>query len=89
VAFNRPPPQRRFSKLLKLAALALTSAVHTAGCERGFSAQNRILVKARNRLNTETQHKLMPVKLCTVPFDYKSVLQAWRFQKARQIYELK
>ena len=78
-----------FPNLLKLAALALTSAVHTAGCERGFSAQNRILVKARNRLNIETQHKLMTVKLCTVPFDYKSVVQAWRSKNNRRIYELK
>ncbi|KAH3738783.1 hypothetical protein DPMN_045426 [Dreissena polymorpha] len=39
--------------------LALTSAVHTAGCESGFSAKNRILTKARC---TETQHKLMMVK---------------------------
>ncbi|KAL3843119.1 hypothetical protein ACJMK2_021071 [Sinanodonta woodiana] len=57
-----------FPNLLKLVALALTSAVHTTGCEHGFSAQNRILVKARNRLNIETQHKLRTVKLCTVPF---------------------
>ena len=35
--------QERFPNLVTLAQLGLTSALHTAGCERGFSVQNRIL----------------------------------------------
>ena len=31
-----------FPKLLKLAAVALTLPIHTAGCERGFSLQNNL-----------------------------------------------
>ena len=38
-----------FPNLNILAKLALTSSVHTAGCERGFSVQNRILTTFRNR----------------------------------------
>ena len=41
----------------------LTSSVHTAGCERAFSVQNRILTTFRNRLTTEIQQKLMRVKI--------------------------
>ncbi|XP_061170873.1 zinc finger protein 862-like [Saccostrea echinata] len=37
--------KEQFPNLIVLAQLALTSAVHTAGCERGFSMQNQILTK--------------------------------------------
>ena len=52
-----------FPNLNVLARLALTSSVHTAGCERGFSVQNRILTTFRNRLTIENQQKLMRVKI--------------------------
>ena len=54
---------KEFPNITILARLALTSAVHTAGCERGFSVQNRIHTTFRNRLNVETQQQLMRVKL--------------------------
>ena len=76
-----------FPNLIKLAQLALTSAVHTAGCERGFSAQNAILTKGRNRLLVENQHKLMSVKM-TADIDYEQVIQIWR-QKNRRLYKAK
>ena len=76
-----------FPNLIKLAQLALTSAVHTAGCERGFSAQNAILTKGRNRLLVENQHKLMRVKM-TADIDYEQVIQIWR-QKNRRLYKAK
>ena len=76
-----------FPNLIKLAQLALTSAVHTAGCERGFSAQNAILMKGRNRLLVENQHKLMRVKM-TADIDYEQVIQIWR-QKNRRLYKAK
>lgn len=53
----------QFPNLTILAKLAITCAVHTAGCERGFSVQNRILTTFRNRLSVETQQQLMQVKL--------------------------
>ena len=52
-----------FPNLSVRAGLALTSSVHTAGCERGFSVQNRILTTLRNRLTIENQQKLMRVKI--------------------------
>ena len=76
-----------FPNLIKLAQLALTSAVHTTGCERGFSAQNAILTKGRNRLLVENQHKLMRVKM-TADIDYEQVIQIWR-QKNRRLYKAK
>ena len=45
-----------FPELIKLAHLALTCPVHTAGCERGFSVQNLILTSSRNRLNPGSRH---------------------------------
>ena len=48
-----------FPNMIKLGHLALTSPVHTAGCERGFSAQNLILTALRNRLTAENQDMLM------------------------------
>lgn len=78
-----------FPNLIKLASLAITSAVHTAGCERGFSVQNKILNKSRNRLTITTQDQLMGVKLCSVPIDYEAVVQLWKNKKERRVYELK
>ena len=52
-----------FPNLITLARLGLTLAVHTAGCERGFSVQNIILTPSRNRLTAGLQQKLMRVKL--------------------------
>lgn len=70
-----------FPNMTRLAQLALTSAVHTAGCERGFSAQNLILTAHRNRLLTETQHKILGVKLSHEDIDYNEVIQIWREKK--------
>ena len=61
---------KEFPNVAVLAKLALTSSVHTAGCERGFSVQNRILTTFRNRLTVDKQQKIMRVKIdgaCTVP----------------------
>ena len=57
--------RNQFPNLTTLARLAITCAVHTAGCERGFSVQNRILTTFRNRLSVDTQQQLMQVKLET------------------------
>ena len=81
-----------FPNLLVLARLALTSAVHTAGCERGFSVQNRILTVFRNRLTTETQEQLMKIKLdknTRSSFNFSAAMAKWKAAKDRRIYELK
>ena len=94
-----------FPNFTVLARLALTSAVHTAGFERGFSVQDRILTTFRNRLNVETQRQLMRVKLdgpyqdaseagraleiSRAEFDFSAALDIWRTSKDRRIFELK
>ncbi len=78
-----------FVNMIFLAQLALTSAVHTAGCERGFSVQNRILTKKRNRLNVGTQDKLIKVQLEGKSIDIEEALKIWKGRKERRIYELK
>ncbi len=55
--------KEEFPNILKLAKLSLVCPVHTAGCERGFSAQNSVLTPLRNRLTCETQDKLLRVKI--------------------------
>lgn len=70
-----------FQNLTILAKLALTSSVHTAGCERGFSVQNRILTTFRNRLTIETQHCLMTLKLdghSRLTFNFDLALSKWK-----------
>lgn len=76
--------KEEFPNLIILAQLALTSAVHTAGCERGFSAQNHILTKNRTRLLVETQHKLMSVKMAS-DINYSNVIKIWRNNKDRKL----
>ena len=73
-----------FPEMIKLAHLALSSPVHTADCERGFSAQNRLLTSLRNRLSPENQDMLLRVKLHTEPIDYTSALEAWEKAKNRR-----
>ena len=52
-----------FPEMIKLGQLSFTLAVHTAGCERGFSIQNSTLTPSRNRLQEATQDTLMRVQL--------------------------
>jgi hypothetical protein len=80
-----------FPNLTILSKLALTSSVHTAGCERGFSVQNRILTTFRNRLTIDTQHRLMMVKLDPHnrnSFNFDLAITKWKNAKERRIYEL-
>ena len=55
--------QDDFPNLTILAQLATTLAVHTAGCEQGFSSQNLILTPHRYRLTLEHQEQLLKVNL--------------------------
>lgn len=81
-----------FPNLTILAKLALTCSVHTAGCERGFSVQNRILTTFRNRLTIQTQQQLMKVKLDESNqgnFNFDAALSKWKQSKDRRIFEVK
>lgn len=82
--------KEQFPHLIISAQLTLTSAVHTAGCERGFSMQNQILTKLRNRLTVDTQGILMSVKMCNLdkrPL-VERALGVWKSEKKRNIYYL-
>ena len=77
-----------FPNMRVLAELALTSVVQTAGCERGFSTQNKILTKSRSRLTVENQNQLMMIKIRKGTIDLDRALSHWKL-KARRLYELK
>ena len=83
--------KKEFPTLTKLAQLGVTLAVQTAGCERGFSAQNFTLTAHRNRLTIDMQERLLRVKLgpARASFPFDSALQKWRASKERRLYELK
>jgi len=77
--------------LIKLAALALTAPIHTADCERGFSAQNQVKTAARNRLSSVRLDDMVMVKLEGGPmdqFDYSAALIHWRNSKERKIFTI-
>ena len=79
----------KFPNLLKLAAIALTTPVHTADCERGFSNQNRVKTSLRNRLSPERVDDLVTVSCeggALSDFDFKSALQHWKKKKDRRIF---
>ena len=77
-----------FPNMIFLTQLAMTSAVHTAGSERGFSVQNKILTKKRNCLHINSQHQLMTVQL-SKQLKVEQALKLWRDAKHRTIYEPK
>ena len=52
-----------YPNLIKLIALVVTALIHTADCERGFSAQNATRTAARNRLSAERVDDIMTIKL--------------------------
>jgi len=68
IAGRRRHQQRKyhdddFPEMIKLGQLYFTLAVHTAGCERGFSVQNSTLTPSRNRPREASQDTLMRVQL--------------------------
>ena len=75
----------QYPNLLILASLALTLPVNTAGCERGFSAQNRILTSLRNRLTARTQDMLLRVKLHK-NVDFKECVALWKEKNNRKLF---
>ena len=79
-----------FPEMIKLGQLYFTLAVHTAGCERGFSVQNSTLAPSRNRLQEATQDTLIRVRLGPDRnhFNFASALTKWKDKRDRRIYEL-
>ena len=70
--------------MIKLAHLALSCPVQTAGCERGFSAQNLILSPRRNKLGDDTMDMLLRVKLNKCDINHHYVYRTWKAAKPRR-----
>jgi len=69
--------------------LALTSPIHTADCERGFSYQNLTKTAVRNRLSPERINDLLTIASEGKPvseMDFPKVLTHWRGKKERKIF---
>ena len=63
--------------LMKLSQLALVLPTNTAGCKRGFSAQNRIKNALRNRPKADRLDALMNIDITgppSVDFDFSLAL---------------
>ena len=66
--------------LVKLCQAALLLPTNTAGCERGFSAQNQIKNALRNRLKDQRLDVLMTIDIERPPskdFDFSIALDVW------------
>lgn len=78
-----------FPNLMKIVELALIAPLQTADCERGFSCQNDIKTRDRNRMSGDRLTKLMRMHLfkCGVAeFDYDKAVQVWRDTKHRRAF---
>ena len=72
--------------LIKLAQITLLLPLHTADCERAFSAKNLILTKMRNRLAPEISDKLLRIRIHgkgLKEHDFSKTLVIWHQQKKR------
>ena len=81
-----------FPNLVKLAQIGLSAPVHTADCERGFSAQIIVKTAHRNRLSPSTVDDLLTIKLeggDPKEFDFQAALKHWRDAKTRRIFTTK
>jgi len=75
--------------LIKLASLAITCPVNTAGCERGFSVQNQTLTPSRNRMSPETQNLLFNIRIngnSYENFPYERALKSWKSKTGRKMF---
>lgn len=75
--------------LIVLAELALILPIHTADCESGFSKQNLIKSKSRNRIGDAAMNRLMLVSIEGKPleeFDLVESLSVWKAQKDGRIF---
>ena len=69
-----------------LMAYFMSVPLNSATCERGFSAQNLVKTKLRNRLTEERQNELLRVSLngpCMAKFDYANSAEKFRAMRNR------
>jgi len=74
--------QAEFSNICKLAENIMVCPFSSVECERGFSVQNLIKSKLRNRLTADTLDMLMRVRLCAprafAQFDAAAAIAKWK-----------
>ena len=63
---------------MQLALISLIIPVSSAPCEQGFSVQNSIKTKVRNRLNPERLNRMLMVRLVGPHFEDVDFLTAAR-----------
>lgn len=77
-----------YPNLIKLVQLALAHPVHTADCERAFSAQNSITTPLRNKLSPDHCDQLMRIMIeggSLNDHDFAGAIQVWKRAKVRKI----
>ena len=80
--------KKELDQLIKLAQIALTLPLHTAGCERVFSQQNLIVSKQRSRLSPLHSDQLIRVRTEGKGIDghdFEASLKKWHALKRRKI----
>ena len=70
---------------MQLALISLIIPVSSAPCEQGFSVQNSIKTKVRNRLNPERLNRMLMVRLVGPHFEDVDFLTAARAFSAMKI----
>ena len=75
-----------YPDLVLLASIALVIPVSSAPCERGFSQQNILKSKLRNRLNPDRLNRLLVIRLNgpDKDMDFNSAARAFGSMKDRQ-----
>ena len=75
--------------LITLPELALILPIHKTDCERGFSKQNLIKSKSRNRIEDAALNRLMTISIEGRPleeFDFAQSLSIWKGENNRRIF---
>ena len=76
-----------YPEITRLCKIAMCISVSSVACERGFSLQSKIKVKARTSLTHEALDMLM--KLATGPeiktFPYELAMRHWNKEKKRRL----
>ena len=80
-----------FPNILFLLELGLIMPLHTSHVERGFSAQNNIVIANRNMISPKTVNKLMLIK-CEggniIEQNFDASVYKWKAVKNRRIVSL-
>ena len=82
--------QELFPSLARIASCLLVIPVHSADCERGFSAMGRIKTRLRTRLCNRSLNSLMFISIEgaeLADFEFGKVLQTWARARNRRLFQ--